>query len=253
MKFLEKISSSVKPYWAGITGYISRKLNYVPEEPYVLDKKTKVIVEIIIYSMVFLFLLDDYMIRRIEVYATLVIAAAALLIQLNLYKEKRIGDQEKRTKDQKKIMKLREEEIVEKCSLITENILKYAKRDTNGDIRIISTLDYGEDIKTVSGINYAIEWKFKYTYKIDSFRFGFAIRRVCEDGVSHLDKNFQSIEYNVEDGNYSVSVFHYKSPNVPVKEGSEIDMELTDFSDEDWKSLIRLMFHITNDDWWKRS
>ena len=247
MKLLDKISSSAKSYWADIRGYISRKWKYEPKEAYVLDQKTKVTVEIIIYSMVFLFLLDDYMVRRIEVYATLVIAVAVFLIQLNTYKEKR-------TEDQAKIMKLREEEIIEKCNLITANILKCAKRDTNGDIRIISILDHGEDIKTIStGVDYAIEWKFKYTNQINSLRFGFAIRRVCEDGVSHLDKNFQSIEYNVDSGNYSVSVFHYKSPNVPVKDGSEIDMELTDFSDEDWKSLIRLMYHIIHDDWWKRS
>ena len=209
------------------------------------DRKKKVYAEVIIYSIAFLFLLNDYVIRKIEVFATLMIAVGVFLIQYNTYRLKQIRDQEK-------VYKSRSKEIIEKCRLVTEYIMKKAKYDNNGDVHIFSTRDIGEDVKTVSqGKKYSVEWKFRYISKTGELRFGFAIHRVCDDSPVQDDNIFESIEYNEDDQNYYVCAFYYKSPNFPVKEDSEIDMELTDFSDDDWKSLIRLMAHVINDSWWR--
>ena len=245
MKVCDKLSRSIRYWCKALNKCVRRKRIIKHEDMNLSDVKEKVFAEVIIYSIAFLFLFDDYVIRKIEVYATLMIAVGVFLIQYNAYKVKLVRDQEK-------IYKSRSKEIVEKCRLVTEYIMKKAKYDGNGDILILSTKDFGEDIKTVSqGKKYSVEWKFKYVSRTSEIRFGFAIRRIGDGSQLQSDRIFESIEYNEDDQNYYVCAFYYKSPNLPVKKDSEFDMELTDFSDEDWRSLIRLMAHVINDSWWR--
>lgn len=204
---------------------------------YSAGRKKNFGIELLIYAIAFLFVLEDSLLDRINTIATMVLAGFAWYIGYRDYRAK--------------LIERRQKQIQEKILIIVGNILNKARLDQSGSVHLDS-IGKGCEVKTVAGVKYYVEWQLiRRTFPTELRQFIFSFRRLNDQSAGDGSEYFRTVKYSHDGDTLVVGLCRGKTLALPENERSEVELEFDHFSDEEWDALIILMYYILQDGWWK--
>ena len=208
------------------------------KDEYSADRKRNFGFEFLIYITAFIFVLEDSLFGKIDSLATMILAGFVFYIGYRDYRAR--------------LIESREKQIKEKILIIVGNILNKASLDQSGGV-CLDSIGKGCEVKTVAGVEYYVEWQLiRIAIPTELRQFIFSFRRTNDQSAEDGSEYFRTVKYSHEGNTLVIGLCRGRTLELPEDERNEIELYLDHFNDEDWNALIMLMYHILQDDWWKK-
>lgn len=229
MTIIKKISNRAKYAQMGIGDYLLKL-----DSP---RNRNFAFVAFLLAAASLTFFGNKFIVEKIGVSVSIIIAGIALWIKFDLYKYD--------------VKKVRAKQMRKRLISIADDLIEHAKRNKKGNIKLRYYGSKGNIRSDYNDIFYFVEWEFKYQASSNSYEFGIYVRRMNEDATTYSSKYVYIVESNYEFDTWSSGTYRYKISDETEEVTEESVVEMSSISRSVWDIFLLSIYDISVDKSWR--